>query len=146
MGLVKRFDHEWEIGMYTNLFRAICPNFALVLGKFDCTGSWSNVGSSVKGLSICGSKGEGTPYLIYEAVKQPTQLYDWLIDNALKYENYTKTLHTLYQSMAALSLAEGIGWRHNDEHMMNLLVSPLDSVSGTLQTDIFTYILTDKST
>ena len=152
--------HEYLIGMVTNTFRAVCPNFSLVLGRMYCTMGGDHTDTSLSNISFCTSQMPINPLgvnnnrtqrpvnlLVYESVKNPTSLTTYIEESILEIDgNNCRGLFTvLFQTLAALSLAEAsFGWYHQDEHGGNILVSSIADYGSLEPTDIFTYVLPEK--
>ena len=157
----QEMEHEYNIGLIINILRAVCPNFAMVLGKFECSADWSEVKDSRSGavisidnIDFCGGPAgaDKTKFLIYESVKSPMDLRKYLISclemrsHPVFEFNSRNGLTAVYQALAAASLAEdAIGMYHQDEHFANILVSPLAANGSVSGTDVFTYILKGKT-
>lgn len=152
--------HEYNIGLITNILRAICPNFAMMLGLFECDAVWRDLdgglgGRKLDSITFCGisTPTPKTKFLVYESVKKPQDLSDYLIrcfSNAVSkggfVYNSRNGLLALYQALCALSIAEdSLGWYHQDEHFGNILVSPLIANGHEDGEDLFTYVLDSGS-
>ena len=89
--------HEYLIGMVTNTFRAVCPNFSLVLGRMYCTMGGDHTDTSLSNISFCTSQMPINPLgvnnnrtqrpvnlLVYESVKNPTSLTTYIEESILE--------------------------------------------------------------
>jgi len=121
--------HEYFVGVYgTNLLRSKIPNFAFILGIFQCSPPYIDTknGEDREALTYCQNTNleNQVYYLLYENVKDSKTLADF-ITNGCTFEEY---LNILVQVVFALDIAyRKIDFTHYDLHTDNVLIRELPS-------------------
>lgn len=123
--------HELAVGKILNSLRPIIPNFAFVLGSFDCGPPIikpSPDPKSDKGTVVSWCRG-GSPvkYLIYENISESKSLYDF-VETCSPQEYLDAIIQLNYALMVAF---KETGFTHYDLHGNNILVRDLKQMSHT---------------
>lgn len=116
-------DHELVVGKVLNSLRSIIPNFAFVLGTFECGAPIVRPIKDQRGkdsgkvLDWCRG-GSQVKYLIYENITDSIPLYDYCKDCTLQ-----EYIDIIVQINYALMIAyDEHGFTHYDLHGDNILV------------------------
>lgn len=114
-------NHELVVGKVMNKLRAYIPNFAYVLGSFECgppvVTSPTSKKDNGKLISWCRG-GRKVRYIIYEFIQNAVSLHDYLKTCSVQ-EFMDIYLQMNYALMTAYNEN---GFTHNDLHLENILV------------------------
>jgi len=125
--------HEYFVGAFgTNTLRSFIPNFAFVLGMFQCSPPYIDYESYVtnnpdddsrKALTYCQNdvRTNQVNYMLLENITGSTTIAEF-IQNGASFPEY---LNVFTQVVLALHVAQAIGFTHYDLHSQNVLVLPL---------------------
>jgi hypothetical protein len=141
-GSKDEMTHEYFVGLQTNKLRSQIPNFAYVLGSFECSPpwldstGWKTLNATSDSIQKAGLTKDRRTYAYCSSIN-PNDRVKYLIyenvQNSVSFEDFVKTctleqyLNVLTQVVFAIGMAaDQVGFTHYDLHGENVLVKKLD--------------------
>jgi hypothetical protein len=125
--------HEYFVGAFgTNTLRSLIPNFAFILGTFQCSPPYIDRqyyatddpdDDKRKALTYCQNNNSQNQvnYILLENIANSKTFRDFIFDGA----SFSEYLNVFTQVIFALHVAQRVGFTHYDLHSENVLVLPL---------------------